>query len=155
MDPQGRPPPTLETTAVNTSYVERSFCHKYTNTSLFYIWIYYVYISAVGGLTSSAKGPYTEPLYITGKPPSSLQLNHSSIDCDEEEEQPKNLIVAEKETKGGHQEETGTEASKRSSKNCPQSPIYEPNHKRNNRTTTVSELELRKLERGELSVFWF
>ncbi|XP_016896137.1 mitogen-activated protein kinase kinase kinase 14 [Cynoglossus semilaevis] len=101
----------------------------------------------VGGLTSSAKGPYTEPLYITGKPPSSLQLNHSSIDCDEEEEQPKNLIVAEKETKGGHQEEAGTEASKRSSKNCPQSPIYEPNHKRNNRTTTVSELELRKLER--------
>ena len=38
---------------------------------------------------------------------------------------------------------------------CPQTLISEPNHKRGNKITTVPDLELSKLERGDVSSFFF
>ncbi|KAG7504858.1 mitogen-activated protein kinase kinase kinase 14-like [Solea senegalensis] len=101
----------------------------------------------VGGLTSPVKGPYTEPLYVTSNPSDSLQLINSSVDCDDDkEEHQENSITAGRKTKElDHAEEE--DESKPDSLFCPQTLIYEPNHKRSNKITTVSELELRKLER--------
>ncbi|XP_035470607.1 mitogen-activated protein kinase kinase kinase 14 isoform X2 [Scophthalmus maximus] len=109
-------------------------------------------LKEVGGLTSPARGPHTEPLYVVNKSPDSLQLINSSIDYDDEEkerqESVEDLITAERKTKGLDEEEEEEEGdSKRCLQFCPQTLIHEPNHKRGNKITTVSELELRKLER--------
>ncbi|XP_039980155.1 mitogen-activated protein kinase kinase kinase 14 [Xiphias gladius] len=111
-------------------------------------------LSEVGGLTSPVKGPYTEPLCIANEPPDSLQLINSSVDYDDEvdhRESVEKVIRAGRRTEELDDEEEGKEAdsneSKRGSPFCPQMLIPEPNHKRSNKITTVSELELRKLER--------
>uniref|UniRef100_A0A3P8TK15 Protein kinase domain-containing protein n=1 Tax=Amphiprion percula TaxID=161767 RepID=A0A3P8TK15_AMPPE len=109
----------------------------------------------VGGLTSPVKGPYTEPLYISTKPPDSLQHINSSVDFEDEERQDslEQAIIAGGRTKNlDDDEETEVVAadcneSKRGSPFCPQMLISEPNYKRGNNMTTVPELELRKLER--------
>lgn len=106
---------------------------------------------AVGGLTSPLRGPYAEPLYFAEKPPDYPPLNYCGLDYDEEQRNPARPgITAATESKklGSHCEETEAEESKPSSPCCPQ--ISEPNHKRSNKTSTVPELELRKLERGAL-----
>ncbi|XP_040919116.1 mitogen-activated protein kinase kinase kinase 14 isoform X2 [Toxotes jaculatrix] len=108
-------------------------------------------LKEVGGLTSPVKGTYTEPLYIANKPPDSLQLINSSVDCGDEEEHQefveKEIIVGRRTKELDDEEEADSNDSKRGSPFCPQTLIYEPNHKRSNKITTVSELELRKLER--------
>uniref|UniRef100_A0AAQ5WZT8 Protein kinase domain-containing protein n=1 Tax=Amphiprion ocellaris TaxID=80972 RepID=A0AAQ5WZT8_AMPOC len=109
----------------------------------------------VGGLTSPVKGPYTEPLYISTKPPDSLQHINSSVDFEDEERQDslEQAIIAGGRTKNlDDDEETEVVAadcneSKRGSPFGPQMLISEPNYKRGNNMTTVPELELRKLER--------
>lgn len=104
------------------------------------------------------KGPYTEPLYIANKPPDSLQLITSSFDYEDEGEHQdfvEKVITAGrkmKEVDDDNEEEAYSNESKQGSPFCPQMPISESNHKRVNKMTTVSELELRKLERGEVSV---
>lgn len=110
-------------------------------------------LKEVGGLTSSVKGPYTEPLYIANKPPDSLQLITSSFDYEDEGEHQdfvEKVITAGrkmKEVDDDNEEEAYSNESKQGSPFCPQMPISESNHKRVNKMTTVSELELRKLER--------
>lgn len=113
-----------------------------------------VCLVAVGGLTSPVKGAYTEPLYIVNKPPDSLQLLNSSIyNEDEEEESVEKAITAGRRTKGWNDEEDEEEEAQRG----PRKLISEPNHKKDNKVTTVPELErpeveLRKLERGDVSL---
>lgn len=112
---------------------------------------------AVGGLTSPLKGPYAEPLYFAEKPPDDPPLNHCGLDYDEEQRSPAGPgITAATDSKklGSLCEETEAEELKPSSPCYPQTS--EPNHKRSNKTSTVPELELRKLERGALfSMIWF
>ncbi|XP_047427143.1 mitogen-activated protein kinase kinase kinase 14 [Mugil cephalus] len=104
----------------------------------------------VGGLTSPVKGPYTEPLYIANKPPDFLQLINSSADLEDEEECQGYLKATGRRTKKLEDEE-GVDAeynkSKHDSFSGPQMLISEPKQKKCNKITTVSELELRKLER--------
>lgn len=116
-------------------------------------------VIAVGGLTSPVKGPYTEPLYTANKPPDSLQFINSSVDYDDEEEPQEsveNLMTAGRKTKelddDDEEKEADPSQSKRGSSFCPQTLTSEPNHKRGNKITTVPELELRKLEQGEVSL---
>lgn len=100
-----------------------------------------VYLIAVGGLTSPVKGPYTEPLYITNKPPDFLPLSGSS-DIEE-------VITAEIRTKLLDTEAEEEDYSNDSKRCSPCSLlITEPNHK----GVSVPELELIKLERGEFSL---
>ncbi len=98
------------------------------------------------------KGPYTEPLYFANKPPDSLQMINSSLDYEDEDEHQdsvEKVIPARKKMKEMADEDEEREAeSKRGSVFCPQMLISELNPKRSNHVTTVSELELRKLEQG-------
>lgn len=93
-------------------------------------------------------GPYAEPLYVPDKPPDSVPLNKSC--CEDEGERKYPTVTKAKKTKklGDDNEE------KVESKHCPMiHPIMlmsEPDHKKNN-LSGVPELELRKLERGEVS----
>ncbi|CAJ1076112.1 mitogen-activated protein kinase kinase kinase 14 [Xyrichtys novacula] len=104
----------------------------------------------LGGLTSPVKGPYIEPLFTTNKPSDSLQLLHSIVGCEDDEEVQEErdwkVITAESNKK-----DLSADSEERESKPCPssspQSLISEPNHKRGRKITTVPELELRKLER--------
>ena len=120
-----------------------------------------VFVTAVGGLTSPVKGPYTEPLYIANKPPDSLPLVSRNVDHDEVEEHlesVQNLITTGRKMKelDDEEEEEAEEDELKPGLPCsPRTLIYEPNHKRSNKLTTVSELELRKLERGELPFTFF
>lgn len=111
-------------------------------------------MAAVGGLTSPVKGPYTSPLYISNKPPDSLQLINSSVDFGDEEDHRgfvERLITTGRRMEKLEDDEK-EEEKERGLLLCPQMLISEPNHKRSNKITTVSELELRKLERGEASL---
>lgn len=104
----------------------------------------------MGGLTSPVKGPYTEPLYFADKPPDSLLPKHSSCGNEDEQEHKesvKKVITADRKTKkrSDDDEEKNTE-SKRDASFFPQTLVSEPHHK--NKVTTVSELELLKLEQG-------
>lgn len=113
--------------------------------------MYCVCVIAVGGLTNPVKGPYTEPRYCADKPPDSLQLINNSVDyAEEREESVEKVITAGRKTKDLGDNDDGKEESKRGSPFCPQMLISEPNHKRGNKITTVPELELRKLEQGEV-----
>lgn len=124
--------------------------------------MYCVCVIAVGGLTSPVKGPYTEPLYITNKPPDSLQLINSSFNYENEDDHQESVKVIttgrrtekldDDDDDGDEDKRAGCNESKRDSLFCPQTLISEPNHKRGNKITTVPELELRKLERGEVSL---
>uniref|UniRef100_G3PM75 Protein kinase domain-containing protein n=1 Tax=Gasterosteus aculeatus aculeatus TaxID=481459 RepID=G3PM75_GASAC len=99
-------------------------------------------LKEVGGLTSAVRGPYTEPLFVSNKPPDSLQvLDGSGRDEVEHREAAEDAVSAVNRT-----EEAGEEP-KRDSLSCPQTLISEPNYKRGHKVTTVPELELRKLER--------
>lgn len=94
------------------------------------------------------KGPYAEPLTVPDKPPDSEPLNKSC--CEDEEEHKYSTVTTAKKTKKlGDDNEERVE-----SKHCPMVyPIMlmsEPDHKKNN-LSGVPELELRKLERGEVS----
>lgn len=112
-------------------------------------------MAAVGGLTSPVKGPYTSPLYISNKPPDSLQLVNSSVDFDDEEEHRRSveeLITAGRRMEELNDDDRDEHEREHGSPLCPQTLISEPNHKRSSKITTVSELELRKLERGEASL---
>lgn len=107
-----------------------------------------VYAIAVGGLTSSLRGPYAEPLYFAKKPPDYPPLNQGGLDYDAEQRNPTwtgITTAADSEKLGYPCEETEAEESKPRSLCSPQTS--EPNHRRSNKTT-VPELELRKLERG-------
>ncbi|KAG7243553.1 hypothetical protein INR49_011109 [Caranx melampygus] len=107
-------------------------------------------LKEVGGLTSPVKGPYISPLYISNKPPDSLQLVNSSVDFDEEEKHQgpvEKLITAGRRMEELNDDDREVEEKERGLPLCPQMLISEPNHKRSNKITTVSELELRKLER--------
>ncbi|XP_014854737.1 PREDICTED: mitogen-activated protein kinase kinase kinase 14-like [Poecilia mexicana] len=109
-------------------------------------------LKEVGGLTSSVQGPYTEPLYVPNKPPDDLCPVYSSGEFEDEEEHKKSAdkIITDPRTKNKAAEkdlETSFNEPKRESWNAPQMLVSEPNFKRNNKITTVPELELRKLER--------
>ncbi|MEQ2204052.1 hypothetical protein XENOCAPTIV_007160, partial [Xenoophorus captivus] len=103
------------------------------------------FFTAVGGLTSSVQGSYTEPLYVPNKPPDDLHPINSSGDFEDKEEHTKS---ADSVITGLRTMEISPSEPKRESLNAPQMLIPEPNLKRN-KITTVPELELRKLERGE------
>lgn len=111
---------------------------------------------AVGGLTSPVKGPYVQPLYFADKPPDSQPFNNSNVDYEDEEEHKESVqkaITAERKMikeLGDDNEERGDDL-KRGPPFCPQTLISEANRKKN-KITTVPELELRKLERGDVSV---
>ncbi|XP_034450292.1 mitogen-activated protein kinase kinase kinase 14 isoform X2 [Hippoglossus hippoglossus] len=110
-------------------------------------------LKEVGGLTSPVKGPYTEPQYIANKPPDCLPLVSRNVDHDEVEEHQEsvqNLITTggkRKELDDAEEEEADEDELKPGLQCSPRTLIYEPNHKRSSKLTTVSELELRKLER--------
>ncbi|XP_062264348.1 mitogen-activated protein kinase kinase kinase 14 isoform X1 [Platichthys flesus] len=110
-------------------------------------------LKEVGGLTSPVNGPYTEPLYIDNKPPVSLPLVSGYVDHDEVEEHREtvqNVVTTRRKMKelDDEEEEEADENELKPGLQCPpRSLIYEPNHKRSTKLTTVSELELRKLER--------
>lgn len=94
------------------------------------------------------KGPYVQPLYVPDKPPDSVPLNKSF--CEDEKECKYSTVTTAKKTKklgDVNEEKVGL-------KHCPTvHPIMlmsEPDHKKNN-PSGVPELELRKLERGEVS----
>lgn len=116
--------------------------------------MYCICVIAVGGLTSPVKGPYTEPLYTANEPPDSLQLINSSVYCVDEEHQEsvEKVITAWRSVKESddedEEEEADSDKSERGKPLCLQKLIPEPNHK----ITPVPELELRKLERGEVSL---
>lgn len=100
-------------------------------------------------------GPYTEPLYIADKPPDSLQLINSSVDCEDEEEHQESVeevITAGRKAKelddDYEEKEADSNESKRGSPFCPPTLISEPNHK----SGKITDFELRKLERGEVSL---
>ncbi|XP_008302499.1 mitogen-activated protein kinase kinase kinase 14 [Stegastes partitus] len=103
----------------------------------------------VGGLSSPVKGPYTDPLYISNKPPDSLQLINSSIDFedDQRQESVEKVITAGRRTQKLDDDKqevvANSNESKQGSPLGPQMLISEPNHKRGNKITT----ELHKLER--------
>uniref|UniRef100_A0A3Q0S1R8 Mitogen-activated protein kinase kinase kinase 14a n=1 Tax=Amphilophus citrinellus TaxID=61819 RepID=A0A3Q0S1R8_AMPCI len=105
----------------------------------------------VGGLTSPVKGPYMKPLFNTNKPADSMQVITSSVDFEDEEthqESVKKLITAGRRTTKLTDEKEAEAGSKKSKQNLtfePQMLISEPSHKRDNKITTVPELELRKL----------
>lgn len=106
------------------------------------------YAIVVGGLTSSLRGPYAEPLYVSEKPPDYPPLNQDGLNYDAEQRNPTwpgITTAADSEKLGYPCEETEAGESKPRWLCSPQ--ICEPNHKRSNKTT-VPELELRKLERG-------
>ena len=110
---------------------------------------------AVGGLTSPVKGPYTEPLNIANKPPDSLQLLNSSVnyeDGEEHEESVEKVISAGRRLEELDDDEDEEKEAQRDSSFCPQKLIFEPNYKKGNKVTTLPELELRKLERGDVSL---
>ncbi|KAM6913587.1 mitogen-activated protein kinase kinase kinase 14 isoform 1-T2 [Lycodopsis pacificus] len=108
-------------------------------------------LKEVGGLTSPVRGPYTEPFYISNKPPDSLQRINSSVSYEDELQ----ASVKEAITTGSRAEELEDDGDgeadcnepKRGSLFCPQTLIPEHNYKRGHKITTVPELELRKLER--------
>ncbi|KAF7661665.1 hypothetical protein LDENG_00256400 [Lucifuga dentata] len=108
-------------------------------------------LKEAGGLTSPVKGPYTEPLYIVNKHPSSLQHIYSRLNSDEEHDE--KVLPSEKIEEVDDDEEKkkkkadSEKESEQSSPLCLQALISETSHKMLNVTTTVSELELRKLER--------
>ncbi|XP_029364303.1 mitogen-activated protein kinase kinase kinase 14 isoform X2 [Echeneis naucrates] len=89
-------------------------------------------LKEVGGLTSPVRGPYTNPLYIANEPPDCLQL---SVDFDNEEEEHQESVTDELDDDREGEKERGSPL-------CPLTLISEPNHKRSNNKTTVSELEL-------------
>ncbi|KAL6102549.1 map3k14 [Pungitius sinensis] len=90
-------------------------------------------LKEVGGLTSPVRGPYTEPLFVSNKPPDSLQhLESSGRDEVEHQEAAEDAVDGARE---------------RDSLSCPQTLISELSYKRGHKVTTVPELELRKLER--------
>ncbi|XP_006798265.1 mitogen-activated protein kinase kinase kinase 14 isoform X1 [Neolamprologus brichardi] len=105
----------------------------------------------VGGLTNPVKGPYLEPLLNTNKPSDSMQLITSSADFEDEEmhqESMEKLITTGRRTKKLTDEEEADADSKKSKRGSPHEPqmlISELSHKRDNKVTTVPELELRKL----------
>lgn len=100
------------------------------------------------------KGPYLEPLLNTNKPGDSMQFITSSADFEDEEmhqESVEKLITTGRRTKKlTDEEEADAEKSKRGSPHEPQMLISELSHKRDNKITTVPELELRKLVGGEV-----
>ncbi|XP_031717986.1 mitogen-activated protein kinase kinase kinase 14 [Anarrhichthys ocellatus] len=108
-------------------------------------------LKEVGGLTSPVRGPYTEPFYISNKPPDSLQRINSSLSYEDElQESVKEVITTgsrAEELEDDGDGEADCNESKRGSLFCPQTLIPEPNYKRGHKITTVPELELRKLER--------
>lgn len=118
--------------------------------------MYCICVISVGGLTSPVKGSYTEPLDIANKPPDSLQHIDSSVHSADEEHQESvdNEITVWRSVKewdvddDEEDEEADFDKSERGKPLSVQRIIPEPNHK----ITTVPELELRKLERGEVSL---
>lgn len=106
---------------------------------------------AVGGLSSSLRGPYAEPLYLSKKPPDCPPPDQDDLDYDAEQRSPtwpEITAAADSEKLGYPCEETEAEESEPRSLCSPRIP--EPNHKRSSKTT-VPELELRKLERGSFT----
>ncbi|KAF3845971.1 hypothetical protein F7725_003049 [Dissostichus mawsoni] len=102
-------------------------------------------LTEVGGLTSPVRGPYTEPLCVSDKPPDSLPLINSSVNYeDEDQESVEKLITTGRRTKDRSDDD---EEWNQDSIYCPQTLICEPKYKRGNKISTVPELELRKLER--------
>ncbi|XP_067472203.1 mitogen-activated protein kinase kinase kinase 14 [Thunnus thynnus] len=107
-------------------------------------------LKEVGGLTSPVKGPYTEPLYTSNKPPDSLRLINSSVSYEDEEHQEsvEKVITAwsvKESDDDNEEEEADSDKLERGKPLCLQRLVPEPNHK----ITTVSELDLdwSKLER--------
>ncbi|KAK5855908.1 hypothetical protein PBY51_007541 [Eleginops maclovinus] len=101
-------------------------------------------LTEVGGLTSPVRGPYTEPLCVSDKPPDSLQLVNNSVNCEDEDQE-----FVEKAITTGRMMKDRDDDNEESKNSiyCPQTLISEPKYKRGNKITTVPELELRKLER--------
>lgn len=104
----------------------------------------FVFVTTVGGLTSPVKGPYTDPLYNVRKLPHSTQLNNSSDDVEDKknhQESVEQVITAGLKTNKLH--------------SGPQTLISKPSQKWSDKITTMPELELRKLERGDILVVDF
>ncbi|XP_056144769.1 mitogen-activated protein kinase kinase kinase 14 isoform X2 [Lampris incognitus] len=115
-------------------------------------------LSEVGGLTSSIRGPYRDPLPLIDKHPPCSQLQCASRANSEEEQQSKfggkfnsgkgSKIPEEEEEVVVVEDKNIKNNSEQSSPISLQMLILEgPNHKAGNISTAVSELELRKLER--------
>ncbi|XP_055008516.1 mitogen-activated protein kinase kinase kinase 14 isoform X1 [Boleophthalmus pectinirostris] len=102
-------------------------------------------LQEVGGLTSSVKGPYIEPLYNVNKPPD----NYLSNSVQETEELPKldKVWSVDKPKRGIGDDNLKSHQLDLDSEPCVQVPLIENIQKERNKTTTVPELELRKLER--------
>lgn len=103
---------------------------------------------AVGGLSSAVEGPFVQPLYVPDRPPDSVPPNKSC--CGDEKECKYSTVTTAKETtKPGDVNQEKAEW-----KRCPTvHPITlmsEPDRQKNT-LGGVPELELHKLERGELS----
>lgn len=101
----------------------------------------FLFLTIVGGLSSPVKGPYAEPLPVVTKLSDSSQLTNSSVDFDDKEH---HLESAEKVITAG--------LKRQKLPSGPQTLISEPSHKWSDKISTVPELELRKLERGDVSV---
>ncbi|XP_076000061.1 mitogen-activated protein kinase kinase kinase 14 isoform X2 [Genypterus blacodes] len=108
-------------------------------------------LKEVGGLRSSVDGPYTEPLYTVKQPSNLLQHIHSSVDSNDEETDKTSLTPEKVKEHGRNDEDKRADSEWESQQGSPlrlQPLISETDHKMSNvTTTTVSELELRKLER--------
>ncbi|XP_041634331.1 mitogen-activated protein kinase kinase kinase 14 [Cheilinus undulatus] len=111
-------------------------------------------LKEVGGLISPVKGPYMEPLYIANKPADCMQLLHSIVGSEDEEEQKQSdrkVITVERNSQeqdnDEEERETDSNESKQALSLSPLMLISEPHHNRGNKVTNIPELELRKLER--------
>lgn len=94
------------------------------------------------------KGPYAEPLYVSEKPPDSVPLNKSC--CKDEEECKYSTVATAKKTNTLDNDNEDKGESKQCLMVHPIMLMSEPDHKKNT-LSGVPELELHKLERGEVS----
>lgn len=99
-------------------------------------------LQQVGGLSSSVKGPYAEPLYIGYKPPDADALQNNR-DTEEQQEHHDKVWTRDNPKRGiGDDDSDKTDLG---SPLCVEAPDTENIQKEGK--TTVPELELRKLER--------
>lgn len=99
----------------------------------------------VGGLTSSVKGPYIEPLYNVNKPPDTQ--DHSSVQNSDEHQERHDKVWTRDKPKRGTDHDSTVDKSDLGAPLRVQAPFIENIEKERDRITTVPELELRKLER--------
>uniref|UniRef100_A0AAV2KCQ7 Protein kinase domain-containing protein n=1 Tax=Knipowitschia caucasica TaxID=637954 RepID=A0AAV2KCQ7_KNICA len=98
-------------------------------------------LQEVGGLTSSVKGPYTEPLFNVNKPPDNFL--HDSVQDTRERPGSDKVWSLDKPKRGIGDDNPHSGPLDL----CHKEPLIESPQKTRDRETPVPELELRKLER--------